>query len=172
MLRHCCLLHWVLYLASLVLLVLTALALAGWLLWMCLLRRPFWHQSLKNQVVQRPLLQRNESTGSPAMHLSSFQNPLQRTTFCTIKEVELCPEVTYCTFKDLGVQRSPPASSSFCTTKELWVRQSSPNASFKPFSGELMATNLGSQRAPSAYSLDRGVTAIGDVRVKYADNTL
>lgn len=171
-LRHCCQLHWVLYLASVVLLVLTVLALAGWLVWMCLLRRPFWHQRLQNQEVQPALLTRNESTGSPAMHLSSFQNPLQRTTFCTIKEVELCPEVTYCTFKDLGVQHSPPASSSFRTTKELWVHQGSPNASFKPFSRELMVTNLSSQKAPSAYSLDRGITAIGDVRVKYADSTL
>ena len=171
-LRHCCLLHWVLYLASLALLVLTVLALAGWLVWMCLVGRPSWHESLQTQEVQYPLLRWRESTGSPAMHLSSFKSPLQRPTFCTIKEVELCPEVTYCTIKDVGIQRSPPASSSFCTTKELWVHHSSLNASFKSFSRKLMVTNLGSLRTPSAYSLDRGVKAIGDVRVKYAGNTL
>ncbi|XP_040983799.1 platelet glycoprotein Ib alpha chain isoform X1 [Aquila chrysaetos chrysaetos] len=168
-LRHCCLLHWVLYVASLALLVLTVLALAGWLAWMCLVRRPFWHKSLQTQEVQYPLMRWRESTRSPVMHLKS---PLQRPTFCTIKEVELCPEVTYCTIKDLGMQRSPPASSSFCTTKELWVHHSPPNASFKSFSRKLKVTNLSSLRSPSAYSLDRGVKAIGDVRVKYAGNTL
>ncbi|XP_072701482.1 platelet glycoprotein Ib alpha chain isoform X1 [Ciconia boyciana] len=171
-LRHCCLLHWVLCLASLALLVLTVLALAGWLVWMCLVGRPSWHKSLQTQEVQYPLLRWRESTGSPVMHLSSFKSPLQGPTFCTIKEVELCPEVTYCTIKDLGVQRSPPASSSFCTTKELWVHHSPPNASFKSFSRKLTVTNLSSLRTPSAYSLDRGVKAIGDVRVKYAGNTL
>ncbi|XP_009817527.2 platelet glycoprotein Ib alpha chain [Gavia stellata] len=171
-LSHCCLLHWVLCLASLALLALTMLALAGWLAWMCLVGRPSQHKSLQTQEVQYPLLRRRESTGSPVMHLSSFKSPLQRPTFCTIKEVELCPEVTYCTIKDLGIQRSPPASSSFCTTKELWVHHSPLNASFKSFSRKLMVTNLGSLRAPSAYSLDRGVKAIGDVRVKYAGNTL
>ncbi|XP_075031868.1 platelet glycoprotein Ib alpha chain isoform X2 [Calonectris borealis] len=171
-LRHCCLLHWVLYLASLALLVLTMLALAGWLAWMCLVGWPSWHKSLKTQEVQYPLLRWKESTGSPAMHLSSFKSPLQRPTFCTIKEVELCPEVTYCTIKDLGIQRSPPASSSFCTTKELWVHHSPLNVSFKSFSRKLMVTNLSTLRTPSAYSLDRGVKAIGHVRVKYAGNTL
>ncbi|OPJ67986.1 hypothetical protein AV530_002736 [Patagioenas fasciata monilis] len=101
------------------------------------------------------------------MHLSSFKNPLQHHRFCTIKEVELCPEVitsyTYCTIKDMGVRCSPPAGSSFCTTKELWVHHSPPKAS---------VTNLSSLRTPSAYSLDRGVEAIGDVRVKYAGSTL
>lgn len=168
-LRHCCLLHWVLYLASLALLVLTVLALAGWLAWMCLVGRPSWHKSLQTQEVQYPLLRWRESTGSPVIHLSSFKTPLQRPMFCTIKEVELCPEVTYCTIKDLGIQCSPPASSSFCTTKELWVHHSPLNASFKSFS---IVTNLSSLRTPSAYSLDRGVKAIGDVRVKYAGNTL
>ncbi|KAM6332184.1 platelet glycoprotein Ib alpha chain isoform 3-T3 [Alca torda] len=171
-LRHCCLLHWVLYLASLALLVLTVLALAGWLLWMCLVGRPSWQKSLQTQEVQYPLLRRREPTGSPVMHLSSFKNPLQRPMFCTIKEVELCPEVTYCTIKDLGIQRSPPASSSFCTTKELWVHHRPLNASFTSFSRKLRVTNLSSLRTPSAYSLDRGVKAIGDVRVKYAGNTL
>ncbi|XP_009321298.1 PREDICTED: platelet glycoprotein Ib alpha chain [Pygoscelis adeliae] len=171
-LRHCCLLHWVLYLASLALLVLTVLALAGWLAWMCLVGWPSWHKSLQTQEVQHPLLRWRESTGSPVMHLSSFKSPLQRPMFCTIKEVELCPEVTYCTIKDLGIQCSPPASSSFCTTKELWVHHSPLNASFKSFSRKLMVTNLSSLRTPSAYSLDRGVKAIGDVRVKYAGNTL
>ncbi|XP_068853456.1 platelet glycoprotein Ib alpha chain-like [Aphelocoma coerulescens] len=171
-LRHCCLLHWVLYLASLALLVLTMLALAGWLAWMCLLRQPSWHQSLQTQEVQYPLLEWRESTGSPMIHLSSFKIPLQRPTFCTIKEVELCPEVTYCTVKDLGIQHSPPASYSFCTTKELWVHHSPLHTSIKPSSRKLMVTDLGFQRTPSAYSLDRGVEAIGDVRVKYAGNTM
>ncbi|KAM6039980.1 LOW QUALITY PROTEIN: platelet glycoprotein Ib alpha chain [Theristicus caerulescens] len=170
--RHCCLLHWVLYLACLVLLVLTVLALAGWLVWMCLVGRPSWRKPLQTQEVQYPLLRWRDSTGGPVTHLSSFRSPLQRPTFCTIKEVELCPEVTYCTIKNLGIQRSPPASSSFCTTKELWVHHSPLNASFKSFSRKLMVTNLSSLRAPSAYSLDRGVKAIGDVRVKYAGNTL
>nr|XP_009943827.1 PREDICTED: platelet glycoprotein Ib alpha chain [Opisthocomus hoazin] len=171
-LRHCCLLHWVLYLASLVLLVLATLALAGWLVWMCLVGRPSWRKSLQTQAVQWPLLRMGESPGSPAIHLSSFNSPLQRPTFCTIKEVELCPEVTYCTIKDLGLQCSPPASSSFCTTKELWVHHNPLNTSFKSFSRKLTVPNLSSLRMPSAYSLDRGVRAIGDVRVKYAGNTL
>ncbi|XP_065508851.1 platelet glycoprotein Ib alpha chain [Caloenas nicobarica] len=166
-LRHCCLLHWVLYLASLALLGLTLLALVGWLVWMCLVGRSSWHQSLQSQEVRNSLLRWKESAGSPTMHLSSFKKPLQHRRFCTIKEVELCPEVvtsyTYCTIKDLGVRCSPPASSSFCTTKELWVHHSPPKAS---------VTNLRSLRIPSAYSLDRGVKAIGDVRVKYAGNTL
>ncbi|XP_010022840.1 PREDICTED: platelet glycoprotein Ib alpha chain-like, partial [Nestor notabilis] len=169
-LSHCCLLHWVLYLASLALLVLTVLALAGWLAWMCLVGRPFWHRSLQTREVQYLLLR--ESTGSPLMHLGSSKSHLQRTTFCTIKEVELYPQVTYCTIKDLGIQCSPPASSNFCTTKELWIHHSPLNASFKSFSTKPMATNLGSLRTPSAYSLDRGIKAIGDVRVKYAGNTL
>ncbi|XP_035424085.1 platelet glycoprotein Ib alpha chain [Cygnus atratus] len=176
MLSHCCLLHWVLYLASLVLLLLSMLALACWLLWMCLVGWPSSRKSLQTQEVQYPLLRWRESTESPVRHLSSFQSPLQHSTFCTIKEIELCPEVTtshtYCTIKDLGIQRSPPAKSSFCTTKELWVCHRPPNASFKSFSRKLTATNLGSLRAPSAYSLDRGVKAIGTVRVKYAGNTL
>ncbi|XP_009694928.1 PREDICTED: platelet glycoprotein Ib alpha chain [Cariama cristata] len=171
-LRHCCLLHWVLYLASLALLVLTVLAVAGWLVWMCLVGRPSWHKSLQTQDVQYPLLRWRESTGSPEMHLSSFKSPLQRPTFCTIKEVELCPEVTYCTMKDLVIQHRPPASSSFRTTKELWVHHSPLNASVKSFSRKMMVPNPGSLRTPSAYSLDRGVKAIGDVRVKYAGNTL
>ncbi|XP_009982903.1 PREDICTED: platelet glycoprotein Ib alpha chain-like [Tauraco erythrolophus] len=167
-LKHCCLLHWVLYLASLALLVLTVLALAGGLAWMCLAGRPSWRKSPQTQEVQFLPLRQRESTGSPVMHLSSFGRSLQRPTFCTIKEVELCPQVTYCTIKDLGIQRSPPASSSFRTTKELWVHHSPPNVSFKSFSKELRVTNLDSLRTPSAYSLDRGVQAIGDVRVKYA----
>ncbi|KAM6294752.1 uncharacterized protein AAHN32_011336 [Aegotheles albertisi] len=170
-LRHCCLLHWLLYLGSLALLVLTVLALAGCLAWMCLLGRLSWHQALQTQEVQYLLPRWSQSTGSPAMHLSSFKSPLGRPTFCTIREVELCPEVTYCTIKDLGIQRSAPASASFCTTKELWV-QSPPNTSFKSFSRKLTLTNLSSTRMPSAYSLDRGVQAMGDVRVKYAGNTL
>ncbi|KAM6107100.1 platelet glycoprotein Ib alpha chain [Pterocles gutturalis] len=169
-LRHCCLLHWVLYLASLTLLVLPVLALAGWLAWICLVGRS-WFKSLQTQEVQYPLLSWRESTGSPGMHLSSFKSPLQRPTFCTIKEVELCPEVIYCTIKDLGVQRNPPTGSSFCTTKKVWVHCRPLNASFKSFSRKL-ATNLSSLRTPSAYSLDRGVKAIGYVRVKYAGNTL
>ncbi|XP_005494268.1 uncharacterized protein LOC102069844 [Zonotrichia albicollis] len=171
-LRHCCLLHWVLYLASLALLVLTMLALAGWLTWMCLVGQPSWYQSLQTQEVQYPLLEWKESTGNPMMHLSSFKIPLQQPKFCTIKEVELCPEVTYCTIKDLGVQRSPPASYSFCTTKELWVHHSPLHASVKPFSRKPMVTDLSFLRTPSAYSLDRGVETIGDVRVKYAGNTM
>ncbi|KAM7025923.1 uncharacterized protein M8220_016646 [Acridotheres tristis] len=171
-LRHCCLLHWVLYLASLALLVLTMLALAGWLAWMCLVGQPSRHKSLQTQEVQYPLLEWRESTGNPMMHLSSFKVPLQRPTFCTIKEVELCPEVTYCTIKDLGIQHSPSASYSFCTTKELWVHQSPLHTSVKPFSRKLMVTDLGFLRTPSAYSLDRGVKAIGDVRVKYGGNTM
>lgn len=171
-LRHCCLLHWVLYLASLALLVLTMLALAGCLTWMCLVGQPSWHQFLQTQEVQYPLLEWRESTGNPMMHLSSFKIPLQQPTFCTIKEVELCPEVTYCTIKDLGIQRSPPASYSFCTKKELWVHHGPLHTSVKPFSRKLMVTDLSFLRTPSAYSLDRGVEAIGDVRVKYAGNTM
>ncbi|XP_064326035.1 platelet glycoprotein Ib alpha chain [Phalacrocorax carbo] len=171
-LRHCCLLHWVLYLASLVLLVLTVLALAGWLVWMCLVGQLYWQKPLQTQEVQYPLLRWRESTGSPVTHCSSFRNPLQHPTFCTIKEVELCPEISYCTIKDLGIRRSPPASSSFCTTKELWVHHGPLNTSFKSFPRKMMVTNLNSLRTPSAYSLDRGVKAIGDVRVKYAGNTL
>ncbi|XP_063261022.1 platelet glycoprotein Ib alpha chain-like isoform X2 [Prinia subflava] len=171
-LRHCCLLHWVLYLASLALLVLTMLVLAGWLAWMCLVGQPSWHQSLQIQNMWYPLLEGRESTGNPMMHLSSFKIPLQRPTFCTIKDVELCPEVTYCTIKDLGIRRNPPASYSFCTTKELWVHHSPLQTSVKPFSRNLMVTDLGFLRTPSAYSLDRGVEAISDVRVKYAGNTM
>ncbi|XP_039942750.1 platelet glycoprotein Ib alpha chain [Hirundo rustica] len=171
-LRHCCLLHWVLYLTSLALLVLTVLALAGWLAWMCLVGQPSWDQSLQIQEVWYPLLEWRESTGNPMMHLNSFKIPLQRPTFCTIKEVELCPEVTYCTIKDLGIQRNPPASYSFCTTKELWVHHSPLQTSVKPFSRKLMVTDLGFLRTPSVYSLDRGVEAISDVRVKYAGNTM
>lgn len=171
-LRHCCLLHWVFYLASLAVLVLTMLALAGWLAWMCLVGQPSWHQSLQTQEVQYPLLKWRESTGNPMMHLSSFKIPLQRPTFCTIKEVELYPEVTYCTIKDLRIQHSPPASSSFCTTKELWVHHSPLHTSVKPFSKKMMVTDLGFLRTPSAYSLDRGVEAIGDVSMKYAGNTM
>ncbi|XP_014818197.1 PREDICTED: platelet glycoprotein Ib alpha chain isoform X1 [Calidris pugnax] len=171
-LRHCCLLHWGLYLASLAFLVLTVLALAGWVVWMCLMGRPSLRKLLQTQEVQYPLLMWREPTGSPVMHPSTFKSPPQRPMFCTIKEVELCPEVTYCTIKDLGTQRGHPASSSFRTTKELWVRHSPLNASFKSFSRKLMVTNLGSLRTPSAYSLDRGVKAIGGVRVKYAHNTL
>ncbi|KAM8986595.1 platelet glycoprotein Ib alpha chain [Ara ararauna] len=170
-LDHCCLLQWGLYLACLALLVLTVLALAGWLAWMCLVGWPSWHKSLRTQDVPYLLLRWRESAGSPVMHLSSSQSPLQHTRFCTIKEVELYPQVTYCTIKDLGIQCSPPAGS-FCTTKELWIHQSPLNASLKSFSGKLMVTNLGSLRTPSAYSLDRGVKAIGDVRVPYAGNTL
>ncbi|XP_058714574.1 platelet glycoprotein Ib alpha chain [Poecile atricapillus] len=171
-LRHCCLLHWVLYLASLFVMVLTLLALAGWMAWMCLVGKPSWHQSLQTQEVRYPLQEWRESTGNPMMHLSSFKIPLQRPTFCTIKEVDLCPEVTYCTIKDLGIQCSPPASYSFCTTKELWVHHSPLHTSVKPFSRKLMVTDLGFPRTPSAYSLDTGVEAIGDVRVKYAGNTM
>ncbi|XP_041325358.1 leucine-rich repeat-containing protein 53 [Pyrgilauda ruficollis] len=171
-LRHCCLLHWVLYLASLALLVLTMLALAGWLAWMCLVGQPSWHQALQTLEVRYPLLEWRDSTGNPMMHLSSFKIPLQKPTFCTIKEVDLCPEVTYCTIKDLGTQCSPPASYSFCTTKELWVHHSPLHTSVKPFSRKMMVTDLSFLRTPSAYSLDRGVEAIGDVRVKYAGNTM
>ncbi|XP_074784351.1 platelet glycoprotein Ib alpha chain [Athene noctua] len=172
-LRHCCLLHWVLYLACLVLLVLTVLALAGWLVWGCLVGRPSWRKLLQTQEEQCPLLRLKETTErSPAMHLSSFESPLRRPTFCTIKEVELCPEITYCTIKDVEIQRSPPANTSFCTTKELWVHHSPPNASFKSFSRNMVVTDLDSLRTPSAYSLDGGVKAIGDVRVKYAGSSL
>eukprot|EP00075_Anas_platyrhynchos_P004386 XP_012951338.2 platelet glycoprotein Ib alpha chain isoform X2 [Anas platyrhynchos] len=175
-LSHCCLLHFVLYLASLVLLLLSMLALACWLLWMCLVGWPSSRKSLQTQEVQYPLLRQRESTESPVWHLSSFQSPLQQTTFCTIKEIDLCPEVTtshtYCTIKDLGIQGSPPAESSFCTTKELWVCHCPPNTSFKSFSTKLTDTNLAPLRAPSAYSLDRGAEAIGTVSVKNAGNTL
>lgn len=170
-LDHCCLLHWVLYLACLALLVLTVLALAAWLVWMCLVGWPSWHKSLQSREVPYLLLRWRESAGGPVMQLSSSKSPLQRTRFCTIKEVELYPQVTYCTIKDLGTQGGP-AASSFCTTKELWIHQSPLNASFKSLSRKLMATNLGSLRTPSAYSLDRGLKATGDVRVKYVGNTL
>ncbi|KAM9369132.1 platelet glycoprotein Ib alpha chain [Phaethornis superciliosus] len=171
-LRHCCLLHWVLYLGSLVLLALTVVALAGWLVWMCLVGRLSWHRSLQTQEVQYPLQKRQETAEKLSVQLSSFKPPPQRPRFCTIKEIELCPEITYCTIKDLGIQRRPPANSSFCTTKELWVHHNNLNASFQSFSKKLVVTDLSSLRAPSAYSLDRGVKAIGDVRVKYAGNTL
>ncbi|XP_009565301.2 platelet glycoprotein Ib alpha chain [Cuculus canorus] len=171
-LRHCCLLHWLLYLASLALLVLTMLVLAGCLAWVCLVGWPSWRKSLQTQAVEYPLLEWRESTGSSAMHFSSFESHLRRPMFCTIKEVVLCPEVTYCTIKDLGVQRSPPASSSFCATKELWIHHGPQNTLSKPFSREVVVPELSSLRTPSVYSLDRGVEAIGDVRVKYAGNTL
>ncbi|XP_069734354.1 platelet glycoprotein Ib alpha chain [Phaenicophaeus curvirostris] len=171
-LRHCCLLHWMLYLASLALLVLTMLVLAGCLAWVWLVGWPSWRKSLQTQVVQYPLLEWRESSGSSAMHFSGFESRLQRPTFCTIKEVDLCPEVTYCTIKDLGIQHSPPATSSFCTTKELWIHHGPLNASSKPLSGEVVVPEFSSLRTPSAYSLDRGVEAIGEVRVKYAGNTL
>lgn len=171
-LRHCCLLHWVVYLASLALLVLTMLGLGGWLAWMCLVGQPSWHQTLQIQEVSYPLLEWRESTGNPMTHLSSFKPPLRRPTFCTIKEVELWPEVTYCTIKDLGTRHNPPASYSFRTTKNLWVHHSPLQIPVKPFSRELMVTDLGFLRTPSAYSLDRGVEAIGEVRVKYAGNTM
>ncbi|XP_054031335.1 platelet glycoprotein Ib alpha chain [Dryobates pubescens] len=171
-LRHCCLLHWGLYLAALVLLVLIMLALAGCLAWMCLVGRSSWHKSWQTQEAQYPLLNWRESAGSPEVHPSSSESHIQLHTFCTIKEVELCPEVTYCTIKDLGFQRPPPAPSSFRTTKELWVHHGPPEASFKSFSKKLMVTNLSSLRTPSAYSLDRGVKAMGAVRVKYSGNTL
>uniref|UniRef100_A0A8B9QMV5 Ig-like domain-containing protein n=1 Tax=Apteryx owenii TaxID=8824 RepID=A0A8B9QMV5_APTOW len=176
-LSHCCLLHWMLYLAALALLLFSMLALAGWLVWLCLVAWPSWHKSsLQVQKMRSPLLGRRESAEGPMMQLRSFTRPPQRPTFCTIKEVELCPDVvtsyTYCTIKDLVLQRSPPARSSFCTTKELWIHHGPLNPPFKPFSGKLMLPNLGSLRTPSAYSLDRGLEAIGAVRVKYAGDTL
>ncbi|XP_026720987.1 platelet glycoprotein Ib alpha chain [Athene cunicularia] len=172
-LRHCCLLHWVLYLACLGLLVLSVLALAGWLVWGCLAGRPSWRKPLQTQEDQRPLLRLKEpAEGSPAMELSTFRSPLRRPTFCTIREVELCPEITYCTIKDVEIQRSPPANTSFCTTKELWVHRSPPNAPVKSFSGNRMVTDLDPLSSPSAYSLDGGVEAIGGVRVKYAGSSL
>nr|XP_009685827.1 PREDICTED: platelet glycoprotein Ib alpha chain [Struthio camelus australis]XP_009685828.1 PREDICTED: platelet glycoprotein Ib alpha chain [Struthio camelus australis] len=176
-LSHCCLLHWVLYLAGLALLLLSMLPLAGWLAWLCLVGWPSWHKSsLEVQKMQYPLLGGKEPAEGPMTHLSSFSRASQRPTFCTIKEVELCPDVatcyTYCTIKDMVLQRSPPARSSFRTTKELWIHHSSLNAPFKPFSGKLMLPNLSSLRTPSAYSLNRGIEAIGAVRVKYAGDTL
>nr|XP_025976571.1 platelet glycoprotein Ib alpha chain [Dromaius novaehollandiae] len=176
-LRHCCLLHWLLYLAALALLLLSALALAAWLAWLCLVGWPSWHKSsLQVQKMWYPPPGRRESAEGPVMHLSSFASPPRRPTFCTIKEVELCPDVatsyTYCTIKDIVLQRSPPARSSFRTTKELWIHPRPLNAPFKPFSGKLMLPKLGSLTTPSAYSLDRGLKAIGAVQVKYAGNTL
>ncbi|XP_061322928.1 platelet glycoprotein Ib alpha chain-like [Pezoporus flaviventris] len=167
-LDHCCLLHWVLYLACLALLALSALALAAWL---CLVGWTSWHKSLQSREVPYLLLRRREAAGGPVRPLSSPKSLLQHTRFCTIKEVQLYPQVTYCTIKDLGTQCSPPASS-FCTTKELWIHQSPLKASFRSLSRKLTVTNLGSLRTPPAYSLDRGLEAIGEVRVKYAGNTL
>ncbi|XP_010723112.1 LOW QUALITY PROTEIN: platelet glycoprotein Ib alpha chain-like [Meleagris gallopavo] len=170
-LSHCCLLRWLLYLGCLALLLLSVLLLACCLVWMCLTK----HNSLQTKEVQHPLLRWGNSTQSHTTHLCIFQSPQQRSRFCTTKEVELCPEVatshTYCTIKDLGVQRSPPAKS-FCTTKELWIHHGPPNAPSNPFPTELTASKLGSLRSPSAHSLDRGVRAIGAVRVKHAANTL
>ncbi|XP_064030905.1 platelet glycoprotein Ib alpha chain [Pogoniulus pusillus] len=170
-LRHCCLLHWGLYLTSLILLVLMMLALAGCLAWLCLVGRTSWHKSWQTQEVQYPLLERREATESSAAHLSSSKSHSQHRTFCTIREVELWPEVTYCTFKDLSFQRHPPAPASFRTTKQLWVRRSPPEASFQCFSEEPTVAAASCPRAPSAYSLDRGVRAMGRVTVKYAGNT-
>ncbi|OXB70021.1 UNVERIFIED_CONTAM: hypothetical protein H355_005289 [Colinus virginianus] len=171
-LGHCCLLRWLLYLVCLALMLLSVLPLVCCLAWMCLAKQ---HNSLQAQEVQHPLLMRRKSAESHTTHLSIFRSPNRRSTFCTTKEVELCPEVatsyTYCTFKDLGVQGSPPAKS-FCTTKELWIHHSPPNASSNPSSVELTTTELGSLQSPSAYSLDGGVSAIGAVRVKNTDNTL
>ncbi|XP_052558069.1 platelet glycoprotein Ib alpha chain-like [Tympanuchus pallidicinctus] len=170
-LSHCCLLRWVLYLACLALLLLSVLLLACCLVWMCVTK----HNSLQTQEVQHPLLRLGNSTQSHTTHLCVFRSPQQRSTFCTTKEVELRPEVatshTYCTIKDLGVQRGPPAKS-FCTTKELWIHHGPLNAPSNPFPTELTATTLGSLRSPSARSLDRGVRAIGAVRVNLGANTL
>ncbi|XP_062457109.1 platelet glycoprotein Ib alpha chain-like [Rhea pennata] len=176
-LNHCCLLHWVLYLASLALLLLSVLALVGCLVWLCLVGWPSWHKSsLHVKTMQPPLLGRTQSAEGPVMHLRSLIGPSQQHTFCTIKEVQLCPDLatsyTYCTIKDLVLHHSPPAKSSFCTTKELWIQPHPLNAPVKPFSQKLMLPKLGLPRTPSAYSLDRGLKAIGTVRVKYADNTL
>ncbi|XP_031460462.1 mucin-2-like [Phasianus colchicus] len=169
-LSHCCLLRWVLYLACLALLLLSVLLLACCLVWTCLTK----HNSLQTQEVQHPLLRWGNSTQSHTTDLCIFRSSQQRSTFCTTKEIELCPEVatshTYCTIKDLGVQRGPPAKS-FCTTKELWIHHGPLNAPSNPFPTELTATKLSSQ-SPSAHSLDRGVRAIGAVRVKHAANTL
>ncbi|XP_065603429.1 platelet glycoprotein Ib alpha chain [Cyrtonyx montezumae] len=171
-LGHCCLLRWLLYLLCLALMLLSVLPLVCCLAWMCLAKQ---RNSLQTQEVQHPLLMWRKSAESHTTHLSIFRSPDRRSTFCTTKEVELCPEVatsyTYCTIKDLGVQCSRPAKS-FCTTKELWIHHSPPNASSNPSSVELMNTQLGSLQSSSACSLDRGVNAIGAVRVKSADNTL
>ncbi|XP_072213751.1 platelet glycoprotein Ib alpha chain [Excalfactoria chinensis] len=165
-LSHCCLLRWLLSLACLALLLLSVLPLACCLAWMCLTSQ---HDLLQAQEMQHPLLRWENSAESHTTHLSIFRSPQQRSTFCTTKEVELCPEVatscTYCTIKDLGVQRCPPAKS-FCTTKELWIHHSPVNASPSPFPTELTATKPSSLRSPSAYSLDREVGA------EYAASTL
>ncbi|XP_030418281.1 platelet glycoprotein Ib alpha chain-like isoform X1 [Gopherus evgoodei] len=141
-LAHCCLLHLMLYLASLLLLLLPMLALVGWMGWVYLgWYRPALRGFPGARLVRYQLLRKGEGAAPPMMHLSSFKSPIEPPTFRTTKE--------------LRIHRDPPVPSFRRVTRRL-----------------LSVGGLGPWRAPSAYSLDRGEAAIGAVRVKYATATL
>ncbi|KAM7163183.1 uncharacterized protein RBU57_009009 isoform 1-T1 [Macrochelys suwanniensis] len=141
-LAHCCLLHLMLYLASLLLLLLPMLALMGWMGWVYLSwYRPALRGPPGARLVRYQLLRKGEQAAPPMMHLSSFKSPVEPPTFRTTKE--------------LHIHREPPVPSFRRVTRRL-----------------LSVGGLGPWRAPSAYSLDRGEAAIGAVRVKYATTTL
>ncbi|XP_019406193.1 PREDICTED: platelet glycoprotein Ib alpha chain-like [Crocodylus porosus] len=172
-LAHCCLLHLVLYLASLVLLVLPTLVLLGWLAWLCLVwKQPTPRASQWMQRVHYQLLEQESWDASPVMHLRSLRNPPH---FCVTKELQILydhPAPTFCTTKELQVCRRL-LTPIFCTTKELQVRNYDSVPAFQCITKQLPSGGReGPGRSPSAYSLDRGVEAIGAVRVKYATNTL
>ncbi|XP_067406885.1 LOW QUALITY PROTEIN: platelet glycoprotein Ib alpha chain-like [Emydura macquarii macquarii] len=105
LLAHCCLLHLVLYLASLLLLLLPMLALMGWMGWVylgwyCLaLRSPPGAQLVRYQLLV------GERAVPPMTHLSSFKSPAEPPTFRTTKE--------------LLIHRDPPVPSFRRVTKRL-----------------------------------------------------
>ncbi|XP_025055608.1 platelet glycoprotein Ib alpha chain-like [Alligator sinensis] len=172
-LAHCCLLHLVLYLASLVLLVLPTLVLLGWLAWLCLVwKQPTPRASPWMQRVHYQLLGQERWDASPVMHLRSPRSPPH---FCVTKELQILydhPAPTFCTTKELQVRRGL-LTPIFCTTKELQVRHYHSVPAFQCITKQLLSGGrVGPGRSPSAYSLDRGVEAIGAVRVKYATSTL
>nr|XP_048708957.1 LOW QUALITY PROTEIN: platelet glycoprotein Ib alpha chain-like [Caretta caretta] len=141
-LTHCCLLHLMLYLASLLLLLLPMVALMGWMSWVYLSwYRPALRGPPGARLVRYQLLRKGELAAPTMMHLSSFKSPTEPPTFRTTRELQ--------------IHRDPPMPSFRRVTRRL-----------------LSVGGLGPWRAPSAYSLDRGEAAIGAVRVKYATTTL
>ncbi|CAM4564150.1 unnamed protein product [Lepidochelys olivacea] len=141
-LTHCCLLHLMLYLASLLLLLLPMVALMGWMSWVYLSwYRPALRGPPGARLVRYQLLRKGELAAPTIMHLSSFKSPTEPPTFRTTRELQ--------------IHRDPPVPSFRRVTRRL-----------------LSVGGLGPWRAPSAYSLDRGEAAIGAVRVKYATTTL
>ncbi|CAM5118645.1 unnamed protein product [Eretmochelys imbricata] len=141
-LAHCCLLHLMLYLASLLLLLLPMVALMGWMGWVYLSwYRPALRGPPGARLVRYQLLRKGELAAPTMMHLSSFKSPTEPPTFRTTRELQ--------------IHRDPPVPSFRRVTRRL-----------------LSVGGLGPWRAPSAYSLDRGEAAIGAVRVKYATTTL